>query len=253
MIARVNLEEINDQGLRQARRDLAACYRLIHHFRMSDLLASHVSARIPGQEGRLLINQFGTLFNEVTASNLVEIDYDGHVYQPQGAVINPAGLLIHSAVHAARPDAGCVIHVHTAAGTAVSAQEHGLLPISQQALVVAGHLSYHDYEGVALLEEEKARLQADLGDTRVMILRNHGLLAVGETIGEAFFWLYTLQKACEIQVQAQAGGGQLRLVPQPIRDLVTEQTREFAGAKMGQREWIALLREVERFAPDFAD
>lgn len=253
MIARVNLQEISDPGLLQMRRDLAACYRLISHFRMSDLLASHVSARIPGQDGRLLINQFGTLFNEVTASNLVEIDYDGNVYEPKGAVINPAGLLIHSAVHAARPDVGCVIHVHTAAGTAVSAQEHGLLPISQQALVVGGHLSYHDYEGVALLEDEKARLQADLGDTRVMILRNHGLLAVGETIGEAFFWLYTLQKACEIQIQAQAGGGLLRLVPQPIRDLVAEQTRQFAGTKMGQREWVALLREVERFAPDFAD
>jgi ribulose-5-phosphate 4-epimerase/fuculose-1-phosphate aldolase len=251
MIERVNLDEIDDAALLGARRDLAACYQLIHHFRMSDLLASHVSARIPGREGRLLINQFGTLFNEVTASNLVEIDHAGHVYEPAGAVINPAGLLIHSAVHAARPDANCVIHVHSAAGTAVSAQTDGLLPISQQALVVGGHLSYHDYEGVALFEDEKARLQADLGETRVMILRNHGLLAVGETVGEAFFWLYTLQKACEIQVQAQAGGAPLRTVPEEIRALVTEQTRQFAGARMGQREWTALLREVERFAPDY--
>lgn len=252
MIERVNLEEIDDAGLIQARRELAACYRLIHHFRMSDLLASHVSARIPGKEGRLLINQFGTLFNEVTASNLVEIDYAGEVFEPAGAIINPAGLLIHSAVHAARHEIGCVIHVHTAAGIAVSAQEEGLLPISQQALVVGNYLAYHDYEGVALLDGEKARLQADLRDKRVMILRNHGLLAVGETIGEAFFWLYTLQKACEIQVQALSGGAKLRLVPQEIRDLVTEQTREFAGARMGERDWVALMREVERFAPDFA-
>lgn len=252
MIERVNLADIDNPATLQTRRDLAACYRLIHHFRMSDLLASHVSARIPGKAGRLLINQFGTLFNEVTASNLVEIDYDGQVFEPAGAIINPAGLLIHSAVHAARHDAGCVIHVHTAAGIAVSAQEEGLLPISQQALVVGNYLSYHDYEGVALLEAEKARLQADLGNTRVMILRNHGLLAVGDTIGEAFFWLYTLQKACEIQVLAQACGAPLRMVPEATRDLVMEQTRQFAGARMGQRDWIALLRDVERFAPDFA-
>lgn len=252
MIERVNLADIDDAALAQTRRELAACYRLIHHFRMSDLLASHISARVPGKAGRLLINQFGTLFNEVTASNLVEIDYGGEVFEPAGAIINPAGLLIHSAVHAARHDVGCVIHVHTAAGIAVSAQQEGLLPISQQALVVGNYLSYHDYEGVALLEDEKVRLQADLGDTRVMILRNHGLLAVGETIGEAFFWLYTLQKACEIQVLAQAGGAPLKVVPQAVRDLVTEQTRQFAGARMGQREWVALMRDVERFAPDFA-
>lgn len=233
------------------RRELAACYRLVHHFRMSDLLASHISARVPGREGRLLINQFGLLFNEVSASNLVEIDHDGTVFEPAGAIINPAGLLIHSAVHAARPELGCVIHVHSAAGVAVSAQEDGLLPISQQALVVMDRLAYHDYEGVALLEDEKARLQADLGDARVMILRNHGLLAVGETIGEAFFWLYTLQKACEIQVLAQSGGASLRHVPPAVRQLVTDQTRSFAGARMGERDWIALMREVERIAPGF--
>lgn len=252
MIQHVKSAAFDGGAAARTRRDLAACYRLVHHFRMSDLLASHISARIPGREGRLLINQFGTLFNEITASNLVEIDYDGKIFEPVGAIINPAGLLIHSAVHAARDDVGCVIHVHSAAGVAVSAQAEGLLPISQQALVVGDRLSYHDYEGVALLEGEKARLQTDLGDARVMILRNHGLLAVGEAIGEAFFWLYTLQKACEIQVLAQAGGAPLRMVPQAVRDIVTEQTREFAGARMGEREWTALLREVERFAPDFA-
>ncbi|MDE2621088.1 MAG: class II aldolase/adducin family protein, partial [Sphingomonadales bacterium] len=209
MIQTIDPAAGTDPATLQTRRALAACYRLVHHHRMSDLLASHISARIPGREGRLLINQFGTLFNEVTASNLVEIDYAGQVFEPAGAEINPAGLLIHTAVHEGRHDVGCVIHVHSAAGVAVSAQADGLLPISQQALVVRERLAYHAYEGVALLEPEKARLQADLGDKRVMILRNHGLLAVGETIGEAFFWLYTLQKACEIQVLAQAGGAAL--------------------------------------------
>lgn len=253
MDKRVDLSAITDEAMVRTRRELAACYRLVHHFRMSDLLASHISSRIPGKAGRLLINPFGILFNEVTASNLVEISYDGKVHEPAGAIINPAGLLIHSAVHAARHEIGCVIHVHSAAGVAVSAQEEGLLPISQQALVVMDRLAYHDYEGVALLEGEKARLQADLGDARVMILRNHGLLAVGESIGEAFYWLYMLQKACEIQVLAQSGGASLRMAPPSIRQLVTEQTRQFAGAAMGSREWTALMREVERIAPDFAE
>ena len=240
-----------DPEVLQVRRELAACYRLVHHYRMSDLLASHISARLPGREERLLINPFGLLFNEVTASNLVEITPEGDVIAPQGAIINPAGLLIHSAVHAARPELACVIHVHSAAGVAVSAQAGGLLPISQQALVVMDRLAYHDYEGVALLEDEKARLQADLGDKRVMILRNHGLLAVGKSIGEAFYWLYMLQKACEIQVLAQSGGAPLIEAPQAIRDLVTAQTRQFAGAEMGLREWVALMRDVERIAPGF--
>lgn len=251
MIHRVDLATV-DAETAKVRRELAACYRLVHHYRMSDLLASHISARIPGKEDRLLINPFGLLFNEVTASNLVEISYDGQVHEPAGAIINPAGLLIHTAVHSARHDAGCVIHVHSAAGVAVSAQADGLLPISQQALVVQGRLAYHDYEGVALRDEERARLQADLGDARVMILRNHGLLAVGETVGEAFYWLYTLQKACEIQVLAQSGGAPLKMVPQDVQDLVTEQTRQFAGASLGSRDWVALMRDVERIAPDFA-
>ncbi len=251
MIHRVDLGSI-DEGTAKVRRELAACYRLVHHYRMSDLLASHISARIPGKDDRLLINPFGLLFNEVTASNLVEISYDGTVHEPAGAIINPAGLLIHTAVHSARHDDGCVIHVHSAAGVAVSAQAEGLLPISQQALVVQDRLSYHDYEGVALRDEERARLQADLGDARLMILRNHGLLAVGRTVGEAFYWLYTLQKACEIQVLAQAGGAPLKMVPQDVQDLVTEQTRQFAGADLGSREWVALMRDIERIAPDFA-
>lgn len=251
MIHRVDLATL-DAETAKVRRELAACYRLVHHYRMSDLLASHISARIPGKEDRLLINPFGLLFNEVTASNLVEISYGGQVHEPAGAIINPAGLLIHTAVHSARHDAGCVIHVHSAAGVAVSAQADGLLPISQQALVVQGRLAYHDYEGVALRDEERARLQADLGDARVMILRNHGLLAVGETVGEAFYWLYTLQKACEIQVLAQSGGAPLKMVPQDVQDLVTEQTRQFAGASLGSRDWVALMRDVERIAPDFA-
>jgi ribulose-5-phosphate 4-epimerase/fuculose-1-phosphate aldolase len=253
MIKKLDPAVLRNAENAELRRDLAACYRMVHHFRMSDLLASHISVRLPGDEDRLLINQFGTLFNEVTAGNLVEIAFDGRVIEPAGAVINPAGLLIHSAVHEARPDVGCVIHIHSAASVAVSAQEEGLLPISQQALLMMDRLAYHDYEGVALLEPEKARLQADLGLRQAMILRNHGLLTVGKTVGEAFFWLYTLQKACEIQVLAQAGGGPLRVPDAAVQRLVTEQTREFAGATPGTREWIALRREADRVAPGYAD
>lgn len=246
------MTEIADAAL-AARRDLAACYRLAHHYRMTDLLATHISARIPGPEERFLINPFGLLFNEVTAGNLVEVTMAGDVVSPPGALINPAGFLIHSAVHAARPDVLCVMHTHTAAGVAVSAQEEGLLPISQQAMLFTGRLAYHDYEGVALLDGERARLQADLGDKRAMILRNHGLLTAGRTVGEAFYTMLMLHRACEIQVQALAGGRALRIPPAEIRELVRAQTEEFAGAQAGQREWAALLREVERIAPDYRD
>lgn len=248
-----SLESRGEDPELAVRRDLAACYRLAHHYRMTDLLATHISARIPGPAERFLINPFGLLFNEVTASNLVEVTMEGEVVAPAGAVINPAGFLIHSAIHAARPDVGCVMHTHTAAGVAVSAQEEGLLPISQHALVFHNRLAYHDYEGVALLEGERARLQADLGSKNAMILRNHGLLTVGRTVGEAFYLMFLLQRACEIQVQALAGGRPIRMVPPEICALVEAQTESFANAAPGEREWIALLREVERVAPDYRD
>ncbi|WP_439534419.1 class II aldolase/adducin family protein [Polymorphobacter sp.] len=235
------------------RRDLAACYRLAHHYRMTDLIATHISARLPGPGHRILINPFGMLFDEVTASNLVEVTLDGEVLTP-GGVINPAGYLIHSTIHAARPDVMCVMHTHTSAGVAVSAQEHGLLPISQQALVVGKRLAYHDYEGVALVEAERETLARDLDDKAVLILRNHGLLTAGSSVGEAFWLMMYTQRACEIQVAALAGGTPVRHLSPAMQDLVHAQVYAgIDGNPAGSLDWIALLREVERIAPDYAD
>lgn len=250
--ATTDLSEFSEESM-QRRRELAACYRLAHHYRMTDLIATHISARLPGPGERILINPFGALFNEVTASNLVEVTVQGEVLTP-GGIINPAGYLIHSTVHAARPDAVCVMHTHTAAGVAVSAQEHGLLPISQQAMVIGNSVAYHDYEGVALDEAERVTLTRDLGDKAILILRNHGLLTVGRTVGEAFWLMMMTQRACEIQIGALAGGTPLRMLDQAMQDRVAAQTfgasREQIG---GERDWVALTREVERIAPDYAD
>ena len=235
------------------RRDLAACYRLAHHFRMTDLIATHISARLPGPGHRLLINPFGALFNEVTASNLVEVTVQGQVLTAEGR-INPAGYLIHSTIHGARPDVACVMHTHTAAGVAVSAQEEGLIPISQQALVVGNRVAYHDYEGVALVESERESLARDLGGKSVLILRNHGLLTAGRTVGEAFWLMMMTQRACEIQVAALAGGTPVRRLSKALQDTVERQVVEGTGGLPGGTlDWIALMREVERIAPDYAD
>src|ERR1044072_1499207 len=205
--------------------DLAACYRLVAHFGWDDLVFTHISARVPGTHD-FLINPYGLMFEEVTASNLVRVDLAGNKTLASPYEINPAGFTIHSAVHEARDDAGCVLHLHTTAGIAVSAQKGGLLPISQQATFIMMSLSYHGYEGLALNPDEKARLQADLGKTYYMILRNHGLLTVGRTISDAFMAMFSLQRACEIQVLAQAGGpDQLIPIPQAVLDTVPEYMR----------------------------
>src|SRR4051794_27322856 len=194
---------------RQLRVDLAACYRLIAHFGWDDLIFTHISARIPGPEHHFLINPYGLLFDEITASSLVKIDTHGTKIDGGEYPVNPAGFVIHSAIHAARPDVTCVLHVHTTAGIAVSAQKGGLLPISQQATIALGSLGYHDYEGIAVRDDEKPRLVIDLGTRASLILRNHGLLTVGRTVADAFVAMFNLQRACEIQVGAQAGGGEL--------------------------------------------
>ena len=237
---------------RAVREDLAACYRLAHQHRMTDLIATHISARLPGEGERLLINPFGSLFHEVTASNLVEVTVEGEVRTP-GGVINPAGYLIHSTIHAARPDVQCVMHTHTAAGVAVSAQEQGLLPISQQALVVGRRLAYHDYEGVALIEAERETLARDLADKDVLILRNHGLLTVGRTVGEAFWLMMQTQRACEIQIAALSGGTPVRLLDDRLQDLVHEQSYNYGGQPNGTMDWTALRRDLDRTAPDYRD
>ena len=202
----------------QARVDLAACYRLVALHGWDDLVFTHITARVPGSEPHFLINPYGMLFEEVTASSLVKVDLAGNKVIPSPFDINPAGFIIHSAVHAAREDARCIIHLHTDAGVAVSAQRDGLLPISQNALFPLASMAYHAYEGVALREDEKARLIADLGQRHFMILRNHGTLTVGETVADAFLRMFVLERACRIQILAQSGGSPLIEVPKPIVD-----------------------------------
>jgi ribulose-5-phosphate 4-epimerase/fuculose-1-phosphate aldolase len=198
----------------ETRVDLAACYRLAAHFRMTDLIYTHISARVPGPEHHFLINAFGLLWDEISASTLVKVTLDGEVVDdPTGNGINRAGYVIHSAVHRARPDLMCVMHTHTAAGIAVSAQDAGLLPLSQHAMRFTDSIGYHDYEGLALELDEQARLTRDLGAHKVMILRNHGLLACGESVAEAFDLMYYLERACQSQINAMAGGTKLRVPP----------------------------------------
>lgn len=231
--------------------NLAACYRLAAHYRMTDLIYTHISARVPGPQHHFLINAFGLTWDEISASALVKVTLDGEIVDdPTGSGINRAGYVIHSAVHRARPDIQCVMHTHTASGIAVSAQEHGLLPISQHAMRFTSGLGYHDYEGLALETEEQARLTRDLGSHKAMILRNHGLLVCGETIPEAFDLMYYLERACQTQVSALAGGAKVRIVPAEIAEKVA---RQFKGLpyKARQTEWKAHLRMLDRMDPSY--
>lgn len=231
-----------------ARCDLAALYRLIAHFRMTDLIDTHISLRVPGCEDRFLINRYGVLFEQMTASDLVLIDYDGNLVENERDPdeVNAAGFTIHSAIHMARADAHCVIHTHTAAGIAVSAQEHGLLPISQHALKFYARLGYHTYEGVALCLSERERLVKDLGPYRAMILRNHGLLAVGRHVAEAFHEIYFLERACQAQIQALAGGSKLIFPSTEVCDRTAGQfTDDEAGMRYIMTGWKAALKLIE--------
>jgi len=237
----------------ETRVNLAACYRLIAMFGWDDLIFTHISARVPGPEDHFLINAYGLLFEEMTASSLVKVDLDGEIVLATPYFINPAGFTIHSAVHAAREDAGCVLHTHTRAGVAVSAQKEGLLPISQIAAVASSALSYHDYEGIALNEEEKPRLVADLGDNNFLILRNHGLLTVGETIPDAFLYMYALETACQIQIGAQAGGGELIRVNEQILDGIKVAVEQVLKGFGGNLAWPGLLRKLDRQDPSYRD
>jgi len=230
----------------QARCDLAALYRLIAHFRWTDHIDTHISARVPGEPGHYLINRYGVLFHEMRASDLVKVDHAGDVIDPRFGPdsVNRAGFNIHSAVHAARPDVACVIHTHTAAGIAVSALEEGLLPISQHALKFHNRLGYHDYEGIALDPEERSRLVRDLGPNMAMILRNHGLLAAGRCIAEAFNQIYFLERACQAQVQALAGGRQLRYPPEAVGERVAVQEEEALAGGLHLLAWESALRLI---------
>ena len=230
----------------QARVDLAAAYRLVAHYGWDDLIFTHLSARVPGPEHHFLINPYGMMFEEITASSLVKIDLQGEIVTPSPYFVNPAGFTIHSAVHAAREDALCVIHLHTTNGIAVSAQKNGLLAISQQSLFALSSLAYHDYEGLALNEDEKSRLVADLGNKQNMILKNHGLLTVGKTPAEAFLSMYILERACGIQLLAQSGGAELLPIPNLILDKVASQLNAVTVGQGAQLTWPGLLRKLDR-------
>jgi ribulose-5-phosphate 4-epimerase/fuculose-1-phosphate aldolase len=243
----------------QARQDLAACYRLVAHYRMTDLIYTHVSARIPGEHEAILINPYGMMFHEIRASDLVRVDLRGEPVQETHAPINRAGFFIHSAVHEARPDIACVIHTHTTAGIAVSAQEAGLLMISQHAARFHGRISYHDYVGVADDDAERKRLAHDIGDNLVMLLRNHGILACGGTIPEAFIEMNYLERACQAQVAALAGGTPVRLLPEAV---AAQTARQFDTARERRRtadgstytlEWAALTRMLDQFDSSWRD
>ncbi|GAA5015104.1 class II aldolase/adducin family protein [Kitasatospora paranensis] len=241
------------------RRELAAVYRLVAHFRMTDLIFTHISVRVPGPEQHFLINPYGLLFEEITASNLVKIDLAGNPVEESPYPVNPAGFVIHSAIHAARPDAHCVLHTHTRAGCAVAAQADGLLPVNQIALEFHDRVGYHDYEGVALNLDEQRRLVADLAGHPALILRNHGLLTVGRTPGEAFLRMYYLDKACEIQTTARAGGARLVLPSPEVSELAARQLAgedtdsDLRDEQAAALAWAALLRLAHRIAPDHTD
>jgi ribulose-5-phosphate 4-epimerase/fuculose-1-phosphate aldolase len=222
---------------RAMRTDLAAAYRAVAMYGWDDLVFTHISARVPGPEHHFLINPYGMMFEEITASSLVKVNLAGEKVTDSPFEINPAGFTIHSAVHEAREDAMCVIHLHTLEGVAVSCQKQGLRPISQQSLFPLSNLAYHDYEGVALNPEEKARLVRDLGDKHNMILRNHGLLTCAESVADAFLYMYILQRACEVQVRAQAGGGELVEVPRPIVEGIQKAAKVVLRQSGGNIAW----------------
>ncbi|GGB55965.1 class II aldolase [Tistrella bauzanensis] len=238
--------------------DLAAAYRLVAHFGMDDSIFTHISARAPDGEdghGRFLINPYGLRFDEVTASNLVTVDLDGRLIDdPHGAGINAAGFTIHSAVHAARHDIHCVLHTHTVAGVAVSCQEHGLLPLNQWSLQFHNRIAFHEYEGIALDLAERERLVADLGDAKVMILRNHGLLTCGRTVSEAFKLMYNLERSCRAQLALQSSGAPIHLPSEEVCQRTAQQYEGWDGEHPHNRpdvEWDAYLRLLRKIQPDF--
>ena len=230
----------------QLRCDLAGAYRLAALYGWSDLVFTHISARIPGPEHHFLINPYGLMFDEITASSLVKVDQACNKLSDSPFPVNPAGFTIHSCIHAARDDAACVLHTHSRAGVAVSAQKGGLLPISQQSTFVLASLAYHGYEGVALRDEEQPRLQADLGSNHFLMLRNHGLLTVGQSIAEAFLSMYIFESVCRIQIDAQAGGGELVMINPNILEGMAQVMKTATAGQGANIAWPALLRKLER-------
>ena len=250
-----SLQELVSSEEWQLRCDLAACYRLVAHYGWSDLVFTHITAKLPESvtgpgAHQFLINPYGLMFDEITASSLVKVDDHCNKILESPFPVNPAGFVIHSAVHAARLDAGCVLHTHTRAGVAVSAQKAGVLPISQQSTFVLASLAHHDYEGVAFRDAEKPRLQADLGRANFLMLRNHGLLVVGKTIPDAFLAMYIFENTCRIQIDAQAGG-ELTQVNPLIIEGVSEAMRVQTSGMGGAFAWPALIRKLDKLDPGY--
>ena len=237
----------------QTRVDLAAAYRLVAAFKWDDLVYTHISARVPGKDGEFLINPYGLMFDEITASSLIRIDAQGNKLDESPYDVNPAGFVIHSAVHAARHDAQCVLHVHSLNGIAVSAQKGGVLPLSQHSIFVLSSLSYHGYEGVALNDNEKPRLVADLGPSNnYLMLRNHGLLTLGRSIADAFLAMYFFETVCTIQIRAMAGGSELIPIdPRIIAGAQQQAKQATRGLGGGALNWPGLLRRLDRSDPSF--
>ena len=252
-LARPDLRERVSPEEWQLRVDLAACYRLVALYGWADLVFTHISAKLPGPHEQFLINPYGALFDEVCASSLLTVDLDGALIGAAHFPVNPAGFLIHSAIHRARHDVQCVLHTHTANGIAVSAQDCGVLPISQQSIFVLSSLGYHGYEGVALREDEGPRLTADLGANSFLMLRNHGLLTVGSNIADAFLAMYLFETTCSIQLRAQSGGGELLQVHPQILATAQQQAAQVTKQLGGALAWPALLRKLDRMDSSFRD
>ncbi|MBL8242332.1 MAG: class II aldolase/adducin family protein [Bryobacterales bacterium] len=242
---------------RELRVQLAAAYRLIDHFGWSELIWTHTTVRVPGPEHHFLINPYGYRFDEVCASNLVKVDWEGNIVGDQRQEINPAGFVIHSAIHMARPDVQCVMHTHTVAGMAVAALECGLLPISMYALGYYEGVGYHDFEGPSIELGERERLAANLGDKHVFVMRNHGLLTCGDSVAQAFVRMYRLERACQVQLAAQSTGGDLVVPPEQVRQVSRERSDDFLGDKGYSRkrnpEFAAMLRLLDKKDPSYKD
>jgi ribulose-5-phosphate 4-epimerase/fuculose-1-phosphate aldolase len=237
----------------EARRDLAAVYRLVALNGWDDLIFTHISARVPGPEHHFLINPFGLRFEEITASSLVKIDVEGNPVEPTEHIVNPAGFVIHSALHMAREDAQCVIHLHTNDGVAVAAQEGGLLPLTQHAMMVEGEVAYHDYEGIAFDLDERERLVTDMGAKHLLLLRNHGTLSIGVSCAAAWLAIYFLERACTMQIRAQSSGAKLVMPRQGVPEKVTEQSLSLFQGSAGAFTWPAELRKLDRIDPSYRD
>lgn len=241
-----------EQDIHEVRVELAACYRLVSHFGLTDTIYNHISCRVPGHHDRFLINAFGMLYDEISASNLVTVDFEGRIIDdPTGLGINEAGFVIHSAVHKARHEVGCVLHTHSVAGMGVAAQKHGLLPLTQHAAFLLHDVAYHDSEGVVVDLDEQTRIVENLGDKHILILRNHGLLTAGRTVVEALQLMLDLEKACQGQLAAMTGGSELSY----LSDAALKRTADVAVTRHHGfgRDWAALLRLVDRVSPGYKD